>query len=206
MKRYLSSISALIGATSINTASAVAAYHTLSSDDLPPANAAAARPAPLKGFLTSPEWHTGGYTNPQYYNDPDSTLEFYYIGLSDIMTGMNSFPGFDTVVEPRIAASVSRGKHSILRFYMDYPRPEGSYVSHTPQFLIDDASRVGNVPAHHRAHIGGVALWETRPHGRSMVLQGRDGLRREKEVIQCLKVSLWLVRWWRLSAPETSAW
>ena len=54
------------------------------------------------------------------------------------MTGMNSFPGFDTVVEPRIAASASRGKHSILRFYMDYPRPEGSYVSHTPQFLIDE--------------------------------------------------------------------
>ena len=110
----------------------------LFSDDLPPSNAAAARPAPLKGFLTSPEWHTGGYTNPQYHNDPDSTLEFYYIGLSDVMTGMDSFPGFDTVVEPRIAASASRGKHSILRFYMDYPRPEGSYVSHTPQFLIDE--------------------------------------------------------------------
>ena len=110
----------------------------LFSADLPPANAAAARPAPLKGFLTSPEWHTGGYTDHQYYNDPESTMEFYYIGLSDVMTGMAYFPGFDTVVDPRIAASASRGKHSILRFYMDYPQPAGSYVSHTPQFLIDD--------------------------------------------------------------------
>eukprot|EP00573_Skeletonema_grethae_P001912 CAMPEP_0201687636 /NCGR_PEP_ID=MMETSP0578-20130828/1607_1 /ASSEMBLY_ACC=CAM_ASM_000663 /TAXON_ID=267565 /ORGANISM="Skeletonema grethea, Strain CCMP 1804" /LENGTH=698 /DNA_ID=CAMNT_0048171805 /DNA_START=59 /DNA_END=2152 /DNA_ORIENTATION=- len=140
MKRHFSSISALLGLASINTHTyaSAAAYHTSNSDDLPPANAAAARPAPLKGFLTSPEWHTGGYANPQYYNDPESTMEFYYIGLSDVMTGMTSFPGFDTVVEPRIAASASRGKHAILRFYMDYPRPAGSYVSHTPQFLIDD--------------------------------------------------------------------
>jgi len=141
MKRYLpSSISALVGLASSNTHifASAAAYHTLHSDDLPPANAAAARPAPLKGFLTSPEWHNGGYANPQYYNDPESTMEFYYIGLSDVMTGMTSFPGFDTVVEPRIAASASRGKHAILRFYMDYPQPAGSYVSHTPQFLIDD--------------------------------------------------------------------
>lgn len=65
-------------------------------------------------------------------------MEFYYIGLSDVMTGMNDFPGFDTVIEPRIAASASRKKHSILRFYIDYPRPAGSYVSHTPQFLIDE--------------------------------------------------------------------
>jgi len=63
-------------------------------------------------------------------------MEFYYIGLSDVMTGMDSFPGFDTVVEPRIAASASRGKHSILRFYMDYPQPTRElYVSHTPPFL-----------------------------------------------------------------------
>ncbi|KAL7494233.1 hypothetical protein ACHAWT_008487 [Skeletonema menzelii] len=111
-------------------------YHTLSSSDLPPANSAAARPSHLKGFLTSPEWHTGGYTNPQYFNTIESTMEFYYIGLSDVMTGMNAFPGFDSVVEPRVAASASRGKHSILRFYMDYPQSDvDSYVSHTPQFL-----------------------------------------------------------------------
>ena len=117
------------------------------SADLPPANAAAARPAPLKGFLTSPEWHTGGYTNPQYYdNDPESTMEFYYIGLSDVMTGMTDFPGFDTVVEPRIAASASRGKHTILRFYMDYPKQAGSYVSHTPQFLIDEPYNLQMTP------------------------------------------------------------
>ena len=50
---------------------------------------------------------------------------------------MGSFPGFDTVVEPRLAASASRGKHAILRFYLDYPRDNATYVSHTPQFLID---------------------------------------------------------------------
>ena len=88
------------------TAAASIPYHTLSlaSDSLPPRNLAAARPAPLKGFLTSPQWHTGGYENPQHLSDPDSTLEFYYVGLSDIMDGMSSFPGFDTEIEPRLQA------------------------------------------------------------------------------------------------------
>ena len=117
-----------------STVAASVPYHTLTSSDLPPPNPAAAQPSPLKGFVTSPEWHTGGYINPQYHNTIDSTMEFYYIGLSDIMTGMDDFL-FDSVVEPRLAASASRGKHSILRFYMDYPRPDfNSYVSHTPQF------------------------------------------------------------------------
>eukprot|EP00577_Skeletonema_sp_RCC1716_P029827 CAMPEP_0113376734 /NCGR_PEP_ID=MMETSP0013_2-20120614/2785_1 /TAXON_ID=2843 ORGANISM="Skeletonema costatum, Strain 1716" /NCGR_SAMPLE_ID=MMETSP0013_2 /ASSEMBLY_ACC=CAM_ASM_000158 /LENGTH=54 /DNA_ID=CAMNT_0000258831 /DNA_START=102 /DNA_END=262 /DNA_ORIENTATION=+ /assembly_acc=CAM_ASM_000158 len=54
MKRSLSPISALLGLTMtcISIHPSAAAYHTLSSADLPPANAAAARPAPLKGFLT----------------------------------------------------------------------------------------------------------------------------------------------------------
>ena len=58
------------------------------------------------------------------------------------MDGMASFPGFDSVVEPRLQASASRGKHAILRFYMDYPQPEGSYVSHTPQFLTEEPYNV----------------------------------------------------------------
>ena len=109
-------------------------YHTLTATDLPPANLAAARPSPLKGFLTSPEWHSGGYADPQYLNDPSSTLEFYYIGLSDIMTGMAEFPGFDTMVEPRVAASASRGKHAILRVrYLLYLLLS---LMHTLQYVI----------------------------------------------------------------------
>ena len=125
---------------------AASPYYTLTSADLPQKNSAAARPAPLKGFLTSPEWHSGGYENPAHLSDPESTLEFYYIGLSDVMDGMASFPGFDSVVEPRVTASASRGKHAILRFYMDYPKPEGSYVSHTPQFLKQAPYNVAMTP------------------------------------------------------------
>ena len=70
-------------------------------------------------------------------------MEFYYIGLSDVMTGMDNFTNFDTVIEPRLVASAARGKHSILRFYMDYPQPNiDSYVSHTPQFLKEEPYNV----------------------------------------------------------------
>ena len=138
-------LAALVGMLRLSAATA-APYHTLTSADLPQKNPAAARPAPLKGFLTSPEWHSGGYENPAHLSDPESTLEFYYIGLSDVMDGMASFPGFDSVVEPRVAASASRGKHAILRFYMDYPKPEGSYVSHTPQFLTQAPYSVAMTP------------------------------------------------------------
>ena len=110
----MSSVVPLLLLRIIESASA-APYHTLTAPDLPVANPAAARPAPLKGFLTSPEWHSGGYADPQHLNDPPTTLEFYYIGLSDVMDGMDSFPGLDSVVEPRVAASASRGKHAILR-------------------------------------------------------------------------------------------
>lgn len=124
--------------SSSSVAASAAPYHTLTSSDLPLPNLAAAQPSPLKGFVTSPEWHTGGYIDPQYYNTIESTMEFYYIGLSDVMTGMDEF-NFESVVEPRLVASASRGKHSILRFYMDYPRPDfNSYVSHTPQFLKEE--------------------------------------------------------------------
>ena len=122
MKLRLSAVSAVAAMSSVAPSSlriiehaSAAPYHTLASRDLPIANPAAARPSPLKGFLTSPEWHSGGYGDPRYLNDPPMTLEFYYIGLSDVMDGMDSFPGFDSVVEPRVAASASRGKHAILR-------------------------------------------------------------------------------------------
>ena len=97
----------ILSLTATITVAATTPYHTLTSSDLPLPNKTAAQPSPLKGFVTSPEWHTGGYTNPQY-NEVDgieSTMEFYYIGLSDVMTGMDNFTLFDTVVEPRLVAS-----------------------------------------------------------------------------------------------------
>ncbi len=119
----------------ICTSVASSPYHTLTATDLPPANLMAARPSPLKGFLTSPEWHSGGYVDPQYLNDPQSSLEFYYIGLSDVMTGMTDFPGFDTVVEPRVAASASRGKHAILRVRTHFIICQVAKIL-TPQHMI----------------------------------------------------------------------
>ncbi|KAL7565621.1 hypothetical protein ACA910_018982 [Epithemia clementina (nom. ined.)] len=127
----------------IFTVVAAAPYHTLTAGNLPPENLTAARPKPLTGFLTSPTWHGGvnGYLNPQILDAslrPPTTLEFYYVGLIEVMDGMNSFPGFDTFIEPKLAASASRGKHVILRFFLDYPQTADKYVSHTPEFLVRD--------------------------------------------------------------------
>lgn len=103
----------------------VAAQQELGTFD---SNAAAQNP--LKGMLTSPEWST-----PPYLDTLPSSLEFYYVGIADVMESMTSFTGMDTFLEPRLAATASRGKHVVLRLILDYPnRPLPNDV---PQFLID---------------------------------------------------------------------
>ena len=98
---------------------------------LPPHNPAAAAHNPLKGMLTSPDWSA-----PPYLDSLPSGLEFFYVGIDDVMESMTSFEGMDTYLEPRIAATASRDKHSVIRLMLDYPnRPLPNDV---PQFLIDE--------------------------------------------------------------------
>ncbi len=76
---------------------------------------------PLKGFMP--------------YNESDGniahSLEWYYIAVKDVQTGMNSFDW--TKLENILKKADSRGHQVIFRFYYDYPG-EGNGV---PQFLID---------------------------------------------------------------------
>ena len=95
-------------------------------------NASAAAGNPLKGFLTSPEWSAWPYSQ-----SVPSSMEYYYVPLSSIINlSPNASEGFDSYLEPRLAASASRGMHAVLRFYLDYPGREDPYET-IPQFLID---------------------------------------------------------------------
>lgn len=103
------------------------AYQLLESD-LPSFDLAAARLNPLKGMTVSPEWST-----PPYLDSVYSSLEYYYIGLNDVMSSMTNFDGLDMHLEPKLSDSASRHKHAILRVILDYPELQ----TMVPQFLID---------------------------------------------------------------------
>ena len=92
---------------------------------------------PLKGFLTNPDWNT----EQALTSFPSSSLEFYYIGLNQIMTDYNTFD-WDTVLEVKLNTTASRNRHSILRFVLDTP----SLPSQVPQFLIDGGLEFNTYP------------------------------------------------------------
>lgn len=76
---------------------------------------------PLKGFVPFDHSTT---------SFPHS-MEWFYIPVRDVMTGMNSFNW--TALDNRLNAISSRGHQAVFRFYLDYPTmPTG-----VPQFLID---------------------------------------------------------------------
>ena len=101
-------------------------YYTTSDLGNPNDNAASGNP--LKGFLTSPDWST-----PPYRQEIPSSLEFYYVGLNEVMTGSDDFD-WDTSFEPMIAETASRNKHAIVRFRMDCP----GETTMVPEFLVDN--------------------------------------------------------------------
>lgn len=87
--------------------------------DLTPADSREGNP--LKGFMP--------------YNEEDGniahSLEWYYIAVKDVQTGMNTFNW--TKLENILTKANNRGHQVIFRLYYDYPG-EGNGV---PQFLID---------------------------------------------------------------------
>lgn len=88
-------------------------------------NADAAVGNPLKGLLTSPRWTS----NPA--SSIPSSLEFYYIGLNELMFGANQFNW--TVLDNALTTAASRWKHVIPRIYCHYP---GQPLA-IPQYLLD---------------------------------------------------------------------
>eukprot|EP01084_Bolivina_argentea_P011574 21631_1 len=79
----------------------------------------------FKGFVGSINWGIDS-------SFPIS-MEFHYIALTDVMTNLNSFT-WETGLEPLLNATRDRNRHSIIRFYIDYPGKPTA----VPQFLIDD--------------------------------------------------------------------
>ncbi|MCR5736056.1 MAG: DUF4832 domain-containing protein [Eubacterium sp.] len=76
---------------------------------------------PLKGFVPFEE-KTSAFPH---------SMEWFYIPVSAVQTGMNTFDW--TALENRLNTIAARGHQAVMRFYYDYPgEPSG-----VPQFLID---------------------------------------------------------------------
>lgn len=122
-----SSVGSLRRALASSSSSSSTYYYEVSDVTvLGSANPDAAMGNPLKGLFTSPRW-TGGNTTDSI----PSTLEFYYIGLDEIMVGNNQFDW--SVLDATLADAASRYKHVIWRVFCHFP---GSPLR-VPQYLID---------------------------------------------------------------------
>lgn len=105
---------------------------------------AAATPAAATPAPTTPQWTALSYTpapadNPlkgflpfagSYDTFPHS-MEWFYLPLSDVMTGPEQFRW--TALERQLNTIAARGHQGVFRFYLDYPgKPSG-----IPRFLLD---------------------------------------------------------------------
>jgi len=108
------------------------AYYTTSDASiLGSENPDAAVGNPMKGLMTNPRW-TG-------FNTPDtvpSTLEFYYFGFDEVMTGSNQFDW--TVMDQSLESAAASNKHVIWRIFCHYPEKP----LRLPQFLIESVELV----------------------------------------------------------------
>jgi hypothetical protein len=84
---------------------------------------------PLKGFMP--------YMNQGLTNKFPYSMEWFYLMLSDIMDGANSFT-FDKSLEVKLAKTASHGKQAVFRIYLDYPN-KGHGV---PEFLIKNGHKL----------------------------------------------------------------
>jgi Malectin domain len=96
---------------------------------------------PLKGFLTSPVY------GPIPTDRVDPSLDFYYMSVSDVMKGYDSFDW--TVPDQTIADARKVNRHVIWRFVVDYPRNltgQTRRPSDVPQYLIDEGLKMYTRP------------------------------------------------------------
>lgn len=121
-------------------------FYKATLNELGATNLAVTHGNPLKGFCTSPDFISS--------NPPDSirmSLDFYYVGLDEVMTGPNSYNW--NKLRDQLAHARSRKNHVIWRIYIHYP---GRKLA-LPKFLIDQ----------------GVPLRQTKSDGLSPVYDNR---------------------------------
>lgn len=84
---------------------------------------------PLKGFMPFAQL----VESPDYNRSFPHSMEWGYVGLSDLMSGYDQFT-FEQGLEPLLERIASRHHQAALRVYLDYPsQPTG-----VPQFLLDE--------------------------------------------------------------------
>jgi hypothetical protein len=81
---------------------------------------------------------TGLCGSPTWGADPNvvSSLEFYYIKLSDVMIGADSFNW--SPLDSRLQATAARKRHAIFRFYVHYPGTPSAVPSYLTIPYIGD--------------------------------------------------------------------
>lgn len=104
-----------------------------STTNLGQVNPDAAAGNPMKGLMTSPDWHGSSYNQ-----DIPSSLEFYYIRVKDVLVADPDIVGVEnaydwSALESRLVESASRQKHAIPRFFLHYPNNEFG----VPDYLVD---------------------------------------------------------------------
>jgi hypothetical protein len=109
-------------------------YYTITDKSiLGSINPVAAIGNPLKGLASSPDW-TGSSTPTKL----PTSLEFYYIGLNEVMIGDNQFDW--SFLDKTLRDAASRYKHVIWRPYCHYP---GRALA-VPQYLLDQNIQIEN--------------------------------------------------------------
>jgi hypothetical protein len=86
---------------------------------------------PLKGLLTSPRW-----VGSDVPDSIPSSMEFYYLGLDEIMTGPNEFNW--TVLDQTLETAIGRNNHVIWRVFTYYP----GQALRIPQYLLNAGIRL----------------------------------------------------------------
>jgi hypothetical protein len=113
-------------------------------------NATVAARNPLRGFAAAPAW-----TAPPFLPALPTSLEFHYVPLNAMFNASGSAAamaaGFDSYLEPRLAATAARGNHAVLRFFLDYP----SRPSAVPHYLLAAPHHLAMTP--YTEHGGGVS-------------------------------------------------
>ncbi|MEV0714473.1 DUF4832 domain-containing protein [Asanoa sp. NPDC050611] len=121
MRRALRLTVALLATLTIAAGTPAVAAPTHGPQWTPLAYAPAPADNPLKGFLP----YAGSYQTFPY------SMEWFYLPLSDVMTGPRQFRW--DALERQLDDIAGRGHQAVFRFYLDYPgKPTG-----VPRYLLD---------------------------------------------------------------------
>jgi hypothetical protein len=121
LKRALRVSIALLATVALAAGTPAAAHPPTGPQWTPLTYASAPADNPLKGFMP----YAGSYQTFPY------SMEWFYLPLSDVMTGPRQFHW--DALERQLNDIAARGHQAVFRFYLDYPgKPSG-----VPQYLLD---------------------------------------------------------------------